>query len=130
MISGSSPLRSEHLRSVWRSKLIVITRLETLSRVLVLSCLKRSAMTFASLEPQAVRNHFFSRIHYSALTFLHSMPVSDESSLPSRQSSECLLLEPSIGDNLILSQSSSRHSTLGADQIGHQFLGADNGSYR
>ncbi|GJV91761.1 hypothetical protein Tco_1539574 [Tanacetum coccineum] len=43
-----------------------------------------------------------------------------------RQSSECLLLEPSVGDNLTLGRSSSRHSTLEADQINHQFLGVDN----
>ncbi|GKF24497.1 hypothetical protein Tco_0076819, partial [Tanacetum coccineum] len=33
-----------------------------------------------------------------------------------------------VGDNPTLGRSSSRHSTLGADQIIHQFLGADNGS--
>ncbi|GJY72306.1 hypothetical protein Tco_0476009 [Tanacetum coccineum] len=38
------------------------------------------------------------------------------------------LLEPSFGGNPTLSRSSSRHSTLEADQINHQFLGADNGS--
>ncbi|GKF51014.1 hypothetical protein Tco_0147481, partial [Tanacetum coccineum] len=39
-----------------------------------------------------------------------------------------LLSEPSVGDNPILGRSSSRHSTLEADQINHQFLGADNSS--
>ncbi|GKG20698.1 hypothetical protein Tco_0380499, partial [Tanacetum coccineum] len=34
-----------------------------------------------------------------------------------------------VGDNLTLGRSSSRHSTLEADQIDHQFLeGVDNGS--
>ncbi|GJS46348.1 hypothetical protein Tco_0596469 [Tanacetum coccineum] len=45
-----------------------------------------------------------------------------------RQSSRCLLLEPSIGDNLILGRSLSRHSTLEVDRISHQFAVADNGS--
>ncbi|GJT10358.1 DNA repair helicase XPB1-like protein [Tanacetum coccineum] len=45
-----------------------------------------------------------------------------------RQSSRCLPLEPSIGDNLTLGRSSSRHSTLEVGQISHQFLVADNGS--
>ncbi|GJS82557.1 hypothetical protein Tco_0749098 [Tanacetum coccineum] len=45
-----------------------------------------------------------------------------------RQSSRCLLLEPSIGDNLTLGRSSSKHSTLEVGQISHQFLVVDNGS--
>ncbi|GKG17703.1 hypothetical protein Tco_0372001, partial [Tanacetum coccineum] len=40
----------------------------------------------------------------------------------------CLLLEPSVDDNMTVGQSLSKHSTLGVDQIDHQFLGADNGS--
>ncbi|GKA29228.1 hypothetical protein Tco_0715473 [Tanacetum coccineum] len=42
--------------------------------------------------------------------------------------SECLLLEPSVGDNPTLGRSSSRHSTLEADIINYQFLGGDNSS--
>ncbi|GJS93314.1 hypothetical protein Tco_0800282 [Tanacetum coccineum] len=45
-----------------------------------------------------------------------------------RQSSRCILLEPSIGDNLTLGRSLSRHSTLEVDRISHQFSVADNGS--
>ncbi|GKD34697.1 hypothetical protein Tco_1250206 [Tanacetum coccineum] len=39
-----------------------------------------------------------------------------------------VLFEPSVGDNPTLGRSLSRHSTLEADQINHQFSGADNGS--
>ncbi|GJS82093.1 hypothetical protein Tco_0748634 [Tanacetum coccineum] len=42
-----------------------------------------------------------------------------------RQSSRCLLLEPSIGDNLTLGRSSSRYSTLEADPMTHH-SGSDN----
>ncbi|GJY49375.1 hypothetical protein Tco_0439331 [Tanacetum coccineum] len=48
--------------------------------------------------------------------------------LRSSSPSECLLLEPSVGDNLTLGRSLSRHSTLEAEQINHQFWGVDNGS--
>ncbi|GJS36403.1 hypothetical protein Tco_0534785 [Tanacetum coccineum] len=46
----------------------------------------------------------------------------------SERSLQMSVLEPSIGDILTLGRFSSRHSTLGVDQINHQFLGADNGS--
>ncbi|GJS08647.1 hypothetical protein Tco_0365443 [Tanacetum coccineum] len=53
--------------------------------------------------------------------------------LPFQQLKSCFLFIAPFKLNLLLgelghSQSSSRHSTLGVDRIGHQFLGEDNGS--
>ncbi|GJV76401.1 hypothetical protein Tco_1507985 [Tanacetum coccineum] len=59
-------------------------------------------------------------IKHSAQTLLSEASLyAMKSSLP--LFSECLLLEPSVGDNLTLGRSSSRHSTLEADQINHLF---------
>ncbi|GJV75320.1 hypothetical protein Tco_1506904 [Tanacetum coccineum] len=90
---------------------------------------KKSPFLFASTHPQP----FFDASQYamkSSLPSINPLPTMNLllGELGHRQSLECLLIEPSVGDNLTLGRSSSRHSTLKADQINHQLWGVDNGS--